>query len=225
MADLAWLLDDWAELVGPGDSATRVGRDLLARWTEPHRRYHTQDHLTAVLRHLRELTSDGGGQAAVRLAAWYHDAIYQPEQTDNEAQSAELAQLDLSRLSMESAITAEVMRLVRLTGSHQPAASDSNGAVLCDADLAVLAGPIEEYQRYAEAVRLEYRHLDEATWRAGRTEVLGQLLGQAWLFHTEFGRHHWEAPARENIKGELAEMARLSDFGSRAAAADRPTEA
>jgi predicted metal-dependent HD superfamily phosphohydrolase len=225
MADLAWLLDDWAELVGPSDSATRVGRDLLARWAEPHRRYHTQDHLTAVLRHLRELTSDGGGQPAVRLAAWYHDAIYQPEPTDNEAQSAELAQVDLSRLSMGSAITAEVVRLVRLTGSHQPAASDSNGAVLCDADLAVLAGPIEEYRRYAEAVRLEYRHLDEATWRAGRTEVLGQLLGQAWLFHTEFGRHHWEAPARDNIKGELAELARLSDFGSRAAAADRPTEA
>ena len=33
---------------------------------------------------------------------------------------------------------------------------DANGAVLCDADLAVLASPPEAYAAYASAVREEY---------------------------------------------------------------------
>jgi predicted metal-dependent HD superfamily phosphohydrolase len=222
VTDLGRWLDDWAELVGSVEPATRVGRDLLARWGEPHRRYHNQDHLAAVLRYLEQLSRDGRRGRAVRLAAWYHDAIYRPDRNDNEAQSAELAQLNLSSLGVDRATTAEVVRLVRLTATHEPAAGDGHGAMLCDADLAVLAGRGAEYRRYAHGIRLEYGHLEEGAWRAGRIEVLRNLLARPSLFHTELGRARWEARARDNIKAELAE---LTDGASKAADADRPSGA
>ena len=77
---------------------------------------------------------------AVRLAAWYHDVAYDPERADNEQVSAARARAGLRGLVPDARVD-EVERLVLLTAGHDPAPDDANGAVLCDADLAVLAGP------------------------------------------------------------------------------------
>ena len=70
----------------------------------------------------------------------------------------------------------EVARLVLLTAGHDPEPGDANGAVLCDADLAVLAGPPDAYAAYASAVRAEYGHLSDEEFTAGRIAVLERLL-------------------------------------------------
>ena len=84
-------------------------------------------------------------------------------------------------------ITAEVARLVRLTVTHDPAAGDTNGEVLCDADLAILAAAPEEYAAYAAAVREEYGFVPDDAFRDGRAAVLRQLLGLPRLFRTPHG--------------------------------------
>ena len=94
-----------------------------------------------------------------------------------------------------------------LTSSHQPSDGDADGAVLCDADLAVLAGDEAAYTTYVDAVREEYGHLDDATFRAGRTAVLRSLLDRPTLFRTEHGRTSWEGPARSNVTAELGRLA------------------
>lgn len=43
---------------------------------------------------------------------------------------------------------------------------------------------------------------DEA-FRAGRAEVLTQLLALPRLFRTPYGEREWEAQARENLEAEL----------------------
>jgi predicted metal-dependent HD superfamily phosphohydrolase len=192
-----YLLEDWAELVGEGHQD--AGRRLLARWQEPHRRYHTADHLAAVLGHVTELQ----GKEPVRLAAWFHDAIYWPDRQDNEERSARLAQRTLSLFNIDPSTGAEVGRLVRLTLTHDPRPDDGNGAVLCDADLAILAAPHAGYRRYTEAIRAEYGHLDDATFTAGRRAVLQRLLGRRQLFHTPVGSQRWEAAGRANLRAEL----------------------
>jgi predicted metal-dependent HD superfamily phosphohydrolase len=40
-------------------------------------------------------------------------------------------------------------------------------------------------------------------FRAGRADVLRQLLGLQHLFRTPYGRERWEATARHNMRGEL----------------------
>ncbi|GGZ76600.1 HD domain-containing protein [Streptomyces bluensis] len=180
--------------------------NLLKRWSEPQRRYHTLDHLTAVLDRVDELEEYADDPDAVRLAAWFHDAVYLPERSTNEERSARLAERALPEAGVPQETTDEVARLVRLTVTHDPADDDANGAVLCDADLAVLAAPPESYARYAAAVREEYSFVPDDAFRTGRAAVLRQLLDLPRLFRTPYGEREWEAPARRNIAAEIERL-------------------
>src|SRR3712207_9520777 len=139
------------------------------------RRYHDLAHLAAVLGLVGELAGAATDPDAVRLAAWYHDVVYDPRRTDNEEVSAERARAGLRGLVPPERVE-EVARLVLLTAGHDPGPDDANGAVLCDADLAVLAGPPEAYAAYASTVREEDGHPSDAEFTAGRTALLEQLL-------------------------------------------------
>lgn len=181
--------------------------NLLARWSEPQRHYHTVDHLAAMLHHIDVLQEYAADADLVRLAAWFHDAVYLPERSENEERSARLAERALAEAGLPPESTAEVARLVRLTITHAPAPDDTNGQVLCDADLAILASAPEPYAAYTAAVREEYVFVPADAFRAGRAAVLRQLLDLPRLFHTPYGGTHWEAAARENLTAELASLA------------------
>lgn len=177
--------------------------NLLSRWAEPQRRYHTTDHLLAVLDHIDTLAAHAHDPEAVRLAAWFHDAVYRPDRSENEERSAVLAIRALTEAGVPADVTDEVARLVRLTVTHDPAPGDTNGEVLCDADLAVLAGRAEAYETYARAVREEYGFVPDDAFRAGRAAVLSQLLDLERVFRTPHGAELWEGQARANLTAEL----------------------
>lgn len=200
------LLTSWRGALpaaAPAELAARVGADLLRRWGEPHRHYHTVDHLAAVLAVVDEHANHAGDADAVRLAAWYHDAVYDPHRVDNEEASALLAETTLPGLMVPPERVAEVARLVRLTASHDPAAGDRNGELLTDADLAVLASPPETYLAYTSAVRREYAHIGDPQFASGRASVLHNLLCLPTLFHIPALRDRWEDLARANLSREL----------------------
>jgi predicted metal-dependent HD superfamily phosphohydrolase len=200
------LLTSWRgalPVTAPAELAARVGADLVQRWGEPHRHYHTQDHLAAVLAVVNEHAAHAADPDAIRLAAWYHDVIYDPHRVDNEEASALLAEATLPALGVPPARVAEVARLVRLTASHDPAPGDRNGELITDADLSVLASPAEAYQVYAAAVRREYAHVPDPLFAAGRAAVLSNLLSLSQLFHIPALRDRWENAARANLTREL----------------------
>ncbi|SEC97312.1 Predicted metal-dependent phosphohydrolase, HD superfamily [Streptomyces sp. 2131.1] len=182
--------------------------NLLARWAEPQRKYHTTAHLAAVLDRIDTLAGHAADADAVRLAAWFHDAVYRPDRSENEERSAVLAERALPEAGVSEAVTGEVARLVRLTVTHDPAVGDTNGEVLCDADLAILAAPPKEYAEYAAQVREEYGFVPEEAFREGRAAVLRQLLGLPRLFRTPFGTAEWEPKARQNLLTELELLTR-----------------
>ncbi|MDF9813878.1 hypothetical protein [Streptomyces sp. SPB162] len=212
----AALLTQWCDLLrrtrvapisdtpGPEAPAPEAyGEDLLGRWAEEQRKYHTTDHLVAVIHHIVELAAYADDPDAVLLAAWFHDAVYRPDRSENEERSAALAERALTEAGVDAARVAEVVRLVRLTTSHDPAPEDRNGEVLCDADLAVLAGEPAAYAAYAAAVRQEYGFVPDDDFRSGRAAVLRQLLDLPRLFRTPIGHERWEHIARRNLGTEL----------------------
>jgi predicted metal-dependent HD superfamily phosphohydrolase len=180
-----------------------TGRDLLRRWSEPHRRYHDVRHLTAVLDAVDELAGEADDADAVRLAAWFHDAVYTGRPGADERDSAALADAALRAAGLDDALVAEVVRLVELTVGHDPDPGDRNGGVLCDADLAVLGGDPVEYAAYAAGVRDEYARVPEEQFRRGRAAVLDGLLARDPLFSTATARDRWEDRARRNVETEL----------------------
>ncbi len=186
------LLQAWRELC----PYEQLGQRLLDRWSEPHRHHHALPHLAAVLTMIDRLAEPVHDLRLVRLAAWYHDAVYDlpPGPISNEEASARLAEADGQ--------PAEVARLVRITADHR--AADPHAELLCDADLAVLAGSAEDYAAYAAAIRREYFFVPEEQFRAGRAKILQSLLEQP-LFRTVRGRA-LEADARRNVTAEIAEL-------------------
>ncbi|SDM68779.1 Predicted metal-dependent phosphohydrolase, HD superfamily [Streptomyces sp. cf386] len=212
MADLEDLRSRWLRtLLAARDdeshasslSPDRYGEALLRRWSEPQRRYHTVEHLAAVLGHIDALEQYADDVVAVRLAAWFHDAVYLPDRSTNEERSARLAERALPEAGVPAERTAEVARLVRLTTGHDPAPDDRDGQVLCDADLAILAAPPSAYAAYTAAVREEYHFVPSDAFREGRAAILRQLLALPSLFSTPHGRKEWEATARYNLASEL----------------------
>ena len=195
------LVDRWTELTGP--DSRRLGADLVARHAEPHRRYHTGEHLAEVLDRIDELAAHAGDAEVVRLAAWFHDAVYDPRRGDNEERSAWLAERMLTDTDVAPDVVAEVARLVRLTTTHAPEPGDLNGQVLCDADLAILAAEPERYAAYAAAVREEYAFVPDEHFRQARAEVLRGLLELPRLYGTPSGYERFEAAARHNVGTEL----------------------
>ncbi|MEU9036218.1 hypothetical protein AB0D45_15125 [Streptomyces sp. NPDC048352] len=207
--DTARLRDRWhatATAAGATRDPAPYADRLLTAWAEPQRRYHTTAHLADVLARIGVLGDHAADPAAVELAAWFHDAVYRPDRSENEERSAALAERALPELGVGAARTAEVARLVRLTVTHDPAPGDTNGEVLCDADLGVLAGEPDAYAAYAAAVRAEYGFVPDDAFRTGRAAVLRQLLALPRLFRTPYGAAHWEAPARRNLEAELTAL-------------------
>ncbi|HKE63508.1 MAG TPA: metal-dependent phosphohydrolase [Micromonosporaceae bacterium] len=191
-------------------AADAAGADLLDRWSEPVRRYHTVDHLTFMLDVVDAAESFASADlSAVRLATWFHDAVYDPAALAagaNERASADLAATMLPRLAVNGDQTAEVVRLVLLTADHHVGPADPNGALLADADLAILGTEPDRYRHYTEQIRAEYAHVPDYAFRAGRLTVLANLLALDPIYHLAPHRDAWEARARANLRNELREL-------------------
>lgn len=188
------LPERWARL----GIRSEVYGEVVGRWSEPHRHYHDVRHLLVTLRALDviEVTPP----RPVQLAAWFHDAVYEGVAGADEERSAELARSLLEGLPR--AEVDEVVRLVRLTATHDPEPGDTAGAVLSDADLSILGAPQGRYDVYVRDVRLDYDHVPDAAWALGRTAVLDGLLALDPLFRTDTGRALWEGAARNNLTRE-----------------------
>jgi predicted metal-dependent HD superfamily phosphohydrolase len=199
----------WHRLTRPEARRDDLFEGLLARHREPHRRYHTATHVMWVVRHVRHLLAASSADVvesvdadAVLLAALFHDVVYDPTRTDNEAVSAALAVRAAEALGWGLEQQATVERLVLATAGHAPTAPDE--AVLVDADLAILGAEPKDYAAYVQGVRVEYRHVPDDQWRTGRAAVLQRFLEATPLFHTEVMHRERESRAKANLAAELA---------------------
>lgn len=178
----------------PADGPT--WSDLVRHYAEPHRHYHTLDHVRAVV---QALPADAS--PALILAAWYHDVIYDSRANDNEQRSA-----DFLRLAMpDSPHLESACRLILLTQTHQAADDDHEGHLLLDADLAILASTPALYDAYAEAIRREYDWVPEEAYRTGRAAVLERFLARPRIYHTAIMAPH-ESAARANLRREIEHL-------------------
>lgn len=214
------LLARWAALWEPGAGAPgEIGRDLVDRWREPHRVYHSRLHLADSLDALDLLVADGapGSRWHAAAALWFHDAVHDGEAGRDEERSAALVGRLLGPLADLVRRTGtdeplmrhdvdEVTRLVLVTTAHDPDATDATGALVSDADLAVLGADPGRYARYAAQVRAEYGHVPDDAFRAGRAAVLDQLAGLPRLYRSPAAVARWAGAAEHNLRAERAAL-------------------
>ena len=223
------LMRAWDSLL-PGHTA--LGEDLLERYEQPHRKYHTSVHLSEMLTALKTLYKrhHTATPRAVLLAAWFHDAVYEANPGDDEAASADLARTALTPLASTGFLTnrevTAIAHLIELTASHQladgieeytsGALTRADAAFFLDADLAILAADSPRYTRYVAGVRAEYAHYAPDAFTRGRAAILQGFLNRTAIYASDTAHLLWDAPARLNLRTELE--------GYRAALSEQPTK-
>lgn len=200
-----------------GEVVDRAFDDLVARYGEPHRHYHTMAHVEACLAELDHHVEHTENFSALELALFYHDAIYDTRADGNEARSARLCENLVEVLSPDPRAVVpsllvhqlrEAAKLILATKHEGSPLHKLDARWIVDIDLTILGQPHEVYARYAEAIRHEYSWVPEEAYRAGRTAVLTAFLSGD-IFHTDFYRTKYEAQARANIRAEIAELGLL----------------
>lgn len=211
-----WFLKSFVRsAVGAGATADTeaieaVGQSLLDRWADENRHFHNLRHLASVLHRVDELAEETHEPDLVRLAAWYHGAVFNAERKVADASqggeqttaSAALADKELTELGVPDRAADRVAALVNAIVRHAPDPADFDAAVLNDADLAMLAAEPQRYKDYKSAVRAEYAHIPAEDYLRARIRVIERLLARKSLFLSPMGAA-WEEPARQNLDMEL----------------------
>lgn len=188
----------------PRELPPDVERTLTAAYAEPQRAYHTSAHIHDVLHWFDEVCDVVGWRAPedVYLAVVFHDAVYDPTRHDNEARSAELAKTLMNASD-------ETVRLILLTAEHgklDPAGVDHDAAHFLDADTSILGASAAVFDEYDKAVRIEYQHVPDDAYRAGRGAFLRSMFERDRIFFSEFFHTQLDRRARDNLARAIARL-------------------
>jgi predicted metal-dependent HD superfamily phosphohydrolase len=193
---------DLLEIVGDEN----IVREIVQRYGEPQRHYHTLEHVRRSLAELSQLTADETKGLDIELlkeAILYHDIIYDPTRNDNEEKSAEYVMDiyhdgDLQRAN-------NIARLILATRhDHEPTQEDEK--IIVDVDLAILGSDAETFSRYEEGVRQEYNMYNDEEYRMGREAVLSNFMQRKNIFCTAYFREKYETQARQNLMSSILKL-------------------
>ena len=201
-ADECWFAA-WAGLGVPRSTKLQeLHADVVARYREPQRHYHTVQHLDECFERWPEIRNHAAHPAEAALALWFHDAIYDTHRADNEALSAALARDTALDLGVAADATRRIADLILFT-RHAVEPEGPDAEALVDVDLSILGAASARFDEYERQVRREYAWVAEETFRKRRAEVLGQFLGRRHIYSTAVFRERYEPRARANLERSL----------------------
>lgn len=172
---------------------------LTKQYTQPHRRFHTIEHIAYMFRKANE--HDISLTRAQTLAIWWHDAVYKPGSPTNEADSIDLMR---QHVNFTNDIWARSVDMIVDTMTHTPRTAES--AIVCDLDMMILADTKVAYRRYAKQVRQEFNMIPDAQYRQGRIQFLGELILTP-IYHSDVFKKYRER-AITNITEEIKSLKR-----------------
>lgn len=200
--------DRWnktAEAIGlPAPACDAIYVCIDALYAHPPRSYHNLNHIAAMLAEFEAVRKSVESAMLVESAIWFHDCVYVPAARDNEARSADVADL-LLRSSLNEA-ERDVLRSLILASRHDGSASTPDEKLFTDLDLAILGAEAGAYDAYARAIRQEYAEIDAARYAEGRANVIRGFLGRTAIYATPHFVEKLESRARANLRRELARL-------------------
>lgn len=195
LAELRWT-DAWKAL-GALEPPGLLG-DLISRYSETHRAYHTLQHIAECFEALEPASHLADRLGEVQIALWFHDAVYDPRTSDNEQRSAELAAVSLVRAGAEEETSSRVRALILAT-RHDTVPTESDAKLIVDIDVAILGSERERFLEYETQIREEYSWVPEEAFRLRRAELLSVFIQRDFVYGTQWFRQRLEQRARANI--------------------------
>lgn len=171
---------------------------LVAAYNEPHRHYHTEQHLRECLSHFSESISNALHPGEIEIALWFHDSVYDLQSKDNERRSAEWAVQMLAKAGAIDSVKVRVADLIMAT-RHDAVPSALDQMLLVDIDLAILGSSPERFGEYDHQIKSEYSWVPDFIYRMKRKDVLKEFLARKSIYSTSHFRERFEAQARANL--------------------------
>jgi pantetheine-phosphate adenylyltransferase len=142
--------------------------DVMNAYDEPHRFYHTLEHIIDVLKQLHDaelLKHD-----ELFLAAVFHDIIYNAQSSTNEEDSAEFFINAAKSSSLTHEQKEHIKQLILDTKHHKPTVPFSEEFI--KADLAILNASFDKLIKYEKQIFKEFQFVDYKDYKIKRIEVL-----------------------------------------------------
>jgi predicted metal-dependent HD superfamily phosphohydrolase len=184
--------------IGAVDDGVAVRDALLAAYAEPHRKYHTLQHLHECLDLLAPATAAAARPCEVEVALWFHDAIYDVRRSDNEERSADWASAAVAAAGVAAAIVERIRSLVLAT-KHTGSPGSDDERLLVDIDLAILGAPAQRFAEYERQIRAESSWVPQPLFDEKRGAILRSFLDRERIFATPLFHSRFEAAARVNL--------------------------
>ncbi|KRG72033.1 HD domain-containing protein [Pseudoxanthomonas dokdonensis] len=198
--------DSWQRAwrgIGADGDGDEVLAGLLAAYAQPHRHYHTLQHLDECLQGFEQGRVLALHPHEVELALWFHDAVYEVKAADNEQRSADWAAQALQQANVADACIARVHALIMAT-CHRALPVSADAQLLVDIDLSILGAAPARFAEYERQIRQEYAYVPGFLFKRKRGEILRGFLDRPRIYSTALFHDRLEAAARANLAGAVA---------------------
>ena len=167
------------------------------------RHYHTLAHLENMLKELNEVRNQINEWNTVLFSLYYHDIVYNVLKSNNEEQSAELAQKRIHAIPVSAQMIENCYQQIIATKNHTLSPNTDTNFFI-DADLSILGKDWFSYEQYTQRVRKEYSIYPDLVYKPGRKKVLKHFLDMERIFKTDYFFTQYESKAKQNLQRELA---------------------
>jgi len=206
---MSQLEHSWARAwngIGSHTHGEDVRSTLVARYEEPHRKYHTLQHLTECLSAFESVQDLPVHAAEVELALWFHDAIYDVKRSNNEERSAEWAKAELLKANAPPEVAARVHALVIAT-KHSATPVEPDGQILIDIDLGILGSAEPRFAEYEHQICAEYAFVPSLLFKRKRRAIPLSFLDRPRIYSTPHFHAALEEQARANLRRAVGKSA------------------
>ena len=203
---LEWIKEIWNILafklkISKAES-NQIFQEIESRYSEPHRTYHTMIHIYQLFMLMENHPDELENHTLIELAILFHDIVYDPQQNDNEAKSAAIAD-KLVGPYLDAVTRHQLKLIIESTHQHKPILAASDNQYFLDMDLSILGVSSRIYNGYVRKIRQEYSILPTRKFDEGRKEFLVNFLKRPRIFYTDLYYNQFEEQARSNMEQEL----------------------
>lgn len=204
----------WESLMAKGDSKA-VFEDIIGRYTEASRAYHTLSHLKTCLNELELVRDLADDPKAMETAIWFHDAIYESNNKgqanlkhDDEGKSADFAkEVLVEKMGLDKEFADKVASIILAT-KHSSVPQDKDAKLMVDIDLAIFGRSERLYNIYEKDIHREFYWVPAESFNNGRIRILEQFLKRDRIYSTDFFQERYGEQAKKNLTGELSKIRR-----------------
>lgn len=148
--------------------------EVRRRYSEPHRHFHTTDHLNDVLGQIFDIYNCPLDLVPMVIAGVFHDIVYDPQRKDNEERSIEVLEFYISDSQKNPDIIEQAKKIILATKTHDKIhdlISDFNKF-----DCSILDRDLPDLLKWEEQIRKEYSFAPWDVYKERRLRFLNLSL-------------------------------------------------